>query len=154
MKAAQAGADIREPGDEVYEFLATRVEALLYRPGEYRSTVLRVGTLELDLIERTARRGDRPLHLLPREFRLLEYLMRREGEMVTRAMLFAEVWNYRFIPDSNSVNVHMGKLRHKVDQPGEPHMIQCVRGAGYVLIATTHDRTAHRPPDSRLGAQP
>ena len=117
--------------------LMARLEALLRRPAESRETTLRVGPLELDLIERTAQRGDRRIDLLPREFRLLEYMVRREGQMVTRAMLFEEVWNYRFVPNSNLVDVHMGRLRRKVDEPEEPPMIHSVRGAGFVLRAPT-----------------
>jgi two-component system OmpR family response regulator len=117
--------------------LVARLDALLRRPSESRETTLRVGPLELDLIERTARRGERAIDLLPREFRLLEYLVRHEGRVVTRAMLFEEVWNYRFVPDSNLVDVHMGRLRRKVDPSGEPPMIHSVRGAGFVLRAPT-----------------
>ena len=112
-----------------------RLEALLRRPAETRETRLRLGPLELDLIERRAQRGRRALELLPREFRLLEYMMRREGQTLTRAMLFEEVWRYRFVPDSNLVDVHMGRLRRKVDAPGEPPMIHSVRGAGFMLRA-------------------
>jgi two-component system, OmpR family, response regulator len=115
--------------------LMARLEALLRRPAESRETTLRVGPLELDLIERTAQRGNRRIDLLPREFRLLEYMVRREGQMVTRAMLFEEVWNYRFVPNSNLVDVHMGRLRRKVDEPEEAPMIHSVRGAGFVLRA-------------------
>jgi two-component system OmpR family response regulator len=115
--------------------LVARVEALLRRPAENRETVLRVDELELDLIERTARRGERVIELLPREFRLLEYLMRREGQVVTRAMLLEDVWNYRFIPQTNLVDVHIGRLRRKVDGPEEPPMIHSVRGAGFTLRA-------------------
>jgi two-component system, OmpR family, response regulator len=117
--------------------LIARLEALLRRPAESRETTLRVGPLELDLIERTAQRGSRRIDLLPREFRLLEYMIRREGQMVTRAMLFEEVWNYRFVPNSNLVDVHMGRLRRKVDEPEETPMIHSVRGAGFVLRAPT-----------------
>lgn len=115
--------------------LAARIEALLRRPVDSRVTNLRIGSLELDLIDRTARRGGRQIDLLPRECRLLEYMMRREGQMVTRAMLFEEVWNYRFVPDSNLVDVHMGRLRHKVDAAGEAPMIHSLRGAGFMLRA-------------------
>jgi two-component system OmpR family response regulator len=115
--------------------LVARVEALLRRPADTRETKLRVGPLELDLIDRTAQRGSRQIELLPRECRLLEYMMRREGQTVTRAMLFEDVWNYRFVPDSNLVDVHMGRLRHKVDAPGETPMIQNLRGAGFILRA-------------------
>ncbi len=113
--------------------LVARIEALLRRPAESRETILRVGQLELDLIERTATRDGRAIDLLPREFRLLEYMMRRSGQLLTRAMLLEEVWNYKFVPATNLVDVHMGRLRHKVDGPGEPPMIHNVRGAGFIL---------------------
>jgi two-component system OmpR family response regulator len=116
--------------------LIARIEALLRRPGESRDTVLRVGPLELDLIERTARRGDRVIDLLPREFRLLEYMMQRSDQLLTRAMLLEEVWNYKFVPATNLVDVHMGRLRHKVDLPGDAPMIHNVRGAGFILRAS------------------
>jgi two-component system, OmpR family, response regulator len=115
--------------------LIARVEALLRRPAENRDTVLRVGPLELDLIERTAKRGERAIDLLPREFRLLEYMMRRKEQMLTRAMLLEEVWNYKFVPQTNLVDVHMGRLRRKVDEPNEPPMIHNVRGVGFILRA-------------------
>jgi two-component system OmpR family response regulator len=115
--------------------LIARIEALLRRPAERRDTLLQVGPLRLDLIERTATRGDRVIELLPREFRLLEYMMRRKDQMLTRAMLLEEVWNYKFIPQTNLVDVHMGRLRHKVDMAHEPPMIHNVRGAGFILRA-------------------
>ena len=115
--------------------LVARLEALLRRPAETRDTVLRVGPLELDLIERTAKRGDREIELLPREFRLLEYMMQRKEQMLTRAMLLEEVWNYKFVPQTNLVDVHMGRLRRKVDGPNEPPMIHNVRGVGFILRA-------------------
>lgn len=113
--------------------LVARIEALLRRPVESRETVLRIGQLELDLIKRTARRGERVIDLLPREYRLLEYMMQRSDQLLTRAMLLEEVWNYKFVPATNLVDVHMGRLRHKVDGPGEPPMIHNVRGAGFIL---------------------
>ena len=116
--------------------LVARIEALLRRPPETRETVLRVGQLELDLIERTAKRGEREIDLLPREFRLLEYMMRRSDQLLTRAMLLEEVWNYKFVPATNLVDVHMGRVRHKVDGPGDTPMIHNVRGAGFILRAT------------------
>ena len=115
--------------------LVARIEALLRRPAETRETILRVGQLELDLIERTARRGEREIDLLPREFRLLEYMMRRSDQLLTRAMLLEEVWNYKFVPTTNLVDVHMGRVRHKVDWPGETAMVHNVRGAGFILRA-------------------
>ncbi len=115
--------------------LIARVEALLRRPAENPDTILRVGPLELDLLARTAKRGERPIELLPREFRLLEYMMRRKDQLLTRAMLFEEVWNYKFVPKSNLVDVHMGRLRRKVDQSGEQPMIHNIRGEGFLLRA-------------------
>jgi len=115
--------------------LIARIEALLRRPGETRETTLRVGSLELDLIERTVKRGERNIELLPREFRLLEYMMRRKDQLLTRAMLFEEVWNYKFVPQSNLVDVHMGRLRRKVDRAEEQPMIHNIRGEGFVLRA-------------------
>lgn len=115
--------------------LIARLEALLRRPADIRDTTLRVGPLELDLIERTAVRESREIDLLPREFRLLEYMMRHQDQMLTRAMLLEEVWNYKFVPQTNLVDVHMGRLRRKVDGPNETPMIHNVRGAGFVLRA-------------------
>jgi two-component system OmpR family response regulator len=113
--------------------LVARLEALLRRPADTRQTTLQVGALELDLIERTAKRGDRVIGLLPREFRLLEYMMRRHDQLLSRAMLLQDVWNYKFVPATNLVDVHMGRLRHKVDGPGETPMISNIRGAGFTL---------------------
>ena len=113
--------------------LVARIEALLRRPAESRETILHVGPLELDLIKRTAKRGDRAIELLPREFRLLEYMMQRSDQLLTRAMLLEEVWNYKFVPATNLVDVHMGRLRHKVDGPNDPPMIHNVRGSGFIL---------------------
>ncbi len=111
--------------------LATRVEVLLRRPNDTRATILRVGPLTLDLIERHARRGERDIELLPREFKILEYMMRRVGQNITRDMLLEDVWGYRFLPQTNLVDVHMGKLRQKVDQPGEPPLFSSVRYVGF-----------------------
>jgi two-component system OmpR family response regulator len=115
--------------------LVARIEALLRRPADSRDTVLRVGTLELDLLSRKARRGEREIDLLPREFRLLEYMMRRKDQLLTRAMLFEEVWNYKIVPQSNLVDVHMSRLRRKIDGGDDTPMIQNVRGEGFVLRA-------------------
>jgi two-component system OmpR family response regulator len=115
--------------------LVARLEALLRRPVESRETVLRVGPLELDLMERTAKRGERTIDLLPREFRLLEYMMHRKEQVLTRAMLLEEVWKYKFVPQTNLIDVHMGRLRHKVDEPHELPMIHNVRGVGFILRA-------------------
>jgi two-component system, OmpR family, response regulator len=113
--------------------LAARVEALLRRPISTRETVLRVGPLEADLIDKIVRRGERDINLLPREFRLLEYLMRRPDRIVTREMLLKDVWRYRFVPKTNLVDVHIGKLRRKIDAPDEVPLLQSVRSVGFML---------------------
>ncbi len=99
-------------------------------------TVLRVGSLELDLLDRTAKRGDRQIDLRPREFRLLKYMMQRHDDLLTRATLLKEVWRYRFVPETNLVDVHMGRLRRKIDGPNDPPLVRCVRGVGFVLGTT------------------
>ena len=116
--------------------LTARLEALVRRPAGGTQTVLRVGPVELDLIARRATRGGRLLELLAREFQLLEYLMRREGQVVTRQMLLEDVFGYRFELKTNLVDVHMGRLRRKLDPSGEPSLIATARGLGFVLHAS------------------
>jgi two-component system, OmpR family, response regulator len=135
VRGLRAGGDDYLAKPFALEELAARLEALLRRPSDPRETLLRVGPLELDLIARVARRGHRELELLPREFQLLEYMMRREGQVLTRAMLLENVWNYRFVPQTNLVDVHVGRLRKKLDAAGEAPMILSVRGAGFQLRA-------------------
>jgi two-component system, OmpR family, response regulator len=137
VRGLRAGGDdyLIKPFD-LAELIA-RIEALLRRPTDSRETKLRVGPLELDLIARTAKRGERSIELLPREFRLLEYMMQRKDQLLTRAMLLEEVWNYKFVPQTNLVDVHMGRLRRKVDAPDEPPMIHNVRGVGFILRVPT-----------------
>ena len=113
--------------------LRARVEVLARRPADAQQTVLRFEDLEIDLLDRRAQRAGRDLDLVPREFRLLEFLVRHAGQVVTRAILFEGVWHYRFDPGTNLVDVHIGKLRRKVDAPGEPQLIHTVRGTGFVL---------------------
>jgi two-component system OmpR family response regulator len=112
--------------------LIARIEALRRLP-DASGTILRVGPLELDLIARTAKRGDRIIDLRPREYRLLEYMMRHRDEILTRALILTEVWNYKFVPQSNLVDVHMGRLRHKIDTQHESPMISNIRGVGFIL---------------------
>jgi DNA-binding winged helix-turn-helix (wHTH) protein len=111
-------------------------EALVRLPAPPNETVLRVGPLELDLLDRTAKRGDRQIDLRPREFRLLKYMMQRSDKLLTRATLLKDVWHYKFVPETNLVDVHMGRLRRKVDGPNEAPVIRNVRGVGFVLSAT------------------
>lgn len=114
--------------------MAARVEVLLRRNAS-RPMVLRVSDLELDLIDRTARRAGTVLDLLPTEFRLLEFLMRHSGRVMTRTMIFEAVWGYHFDPGTNVIEVHIGRLRRKLDPPEWEPLIHTVRGVGYVLEA-------------------
>lgn len=116
--------------------MAARVEVLLRRHGDAApETTLRVADLELDLITRVARRGGVELELLPTEFRLLEFLVRQTGQVLTRTMIFEAVWGYHFDPGTNVIEVHIGRLRRKIDIPGAPPLIRTVRGTGYLLEA-------------------
>jgi len=144
MISALSGVDarvrgLRAGGDDYLtkpfapEEMAARIEVLLRRRRAARETVLRVGDLELDLIARSARRGGRALDLLPLEFRLLEYLMRNAGQVLTRTMIFEAVWGYHFDPGTNVIDVHIGRLRRKVEADGVPVLIRTVRGCGYTI---------------------
>jgi two-component system OmpR family response regulator len=113
--------------------LLARIEALLRRTAQTNEVILRVGPLELNRIRRTAQRGSRNVELAARQFRLLEYMMRRADQLLTRAMLLKDVWGYKFVPTTNLVDVHIGQLRQKVDGPGETPLINTVRGAGFIL---------------------
>jgi two-component system OmpR family response regulator len=113
--------------------LVARIQAQLRRQTETRDTVLRQGLLEVDIVARTVTNAGKLVDLLPREFQLLVYFMRRPGQLVTRAILLEDVWNYRFLPQTNLVDVHLGKLRRKIDAPGAPSLIQNVRGVGFIL---------------------
>ena len=133
---------LRAGGDDYltkpFEFieLTARLDALSRRriaPSEERVNRLRVGNLELDLLKRSVKRGERTVELLPREYALLEYLVQHAEQVVTRTMLFEAVWNYAYDERTNVIEVHMGRLRRKVDGDGEEPMIHTIRGAGYVL---------------------
>jgi two-component system OmpR family response regulator len=133
IRGLKAGGDDYLTKPFALEELAARIEALLRRPIETREAVLRAGPMEMNFIDRTVRRGAREIELLPVEFKLLEYLMRRPGQVVTRAMLLEDVWHFRFVPQTNVVDVHIGKLRRKVDQPPDPPLIQSIRSAGFMF---------------------
>ncbi len=115
--------------------LVARVEAMLRRLDDVRTTKLQVGDLEMDLIEKTVHRGGVKIELLPREFRLLEYFLRHPGRVITRAMLLQEVWQYHFSLETNVVDVHISNLRKKIDTKGMPSLIVNIRGAGFMLNA-------------------
>jgi two-component system, OmpR family, response regulator len=116
--------------------LAARLEALLRRRRrETAETHIRVGQLELDLVRREAKRAGRRIELLPMEFKLLEFMMRNAGRSLSRRFLFESVWGYHFDPGTNLIDVHMGKLRRKIDASEGEAMIRTERGVGYVLDA-------------------
>jgi DNA-binding winged helix-turn-helix (wHTH) protein len=117
-------------------------------------TVLRVGPLELDLIDRTAKRGDRHIDLRPREFQLLKYMMQRSDKLVTRAALLKEVWHYKYLPKTNVVDVQMGLLRRKIDGANEAPMIRNVRGVGFVLDTTPLSQGSPTTPAARTMPAP
>jgi two-component system OmpR family response regulator len=133
VKGLRAGGDDYLTKPFAFAELVARIEALLRRPSLTPQSLLRAGPLEMELIGRTVRRGDRQIDLLPREFKLLEYMMRRPNQILTRAMLLEDVWNYRFLTETNVVDVHIGKLRRKVDAAGEEPLIHSVRGAGFTF---------------------
>lgn len=134
---------LRAGGDDYltkpFEFieLTARLDALMRRrsvtSNPERESRLKVGKLEIDLLNRSVRRGDRVIELLPREYALLEHLMRHADQVMTRTMLFETVWNYSYDEHTNVIEVHIGRLRRKIDGEGEAQMIHTVRGAGYVL---------------------
>jgi two-component system OmpR family response regulator len=131
---------LRAGGDDylvkpfAYSELLARLEALVRRGNaEAAETVLRVADLEMDLLTRTVSRAGQALELQPREFRLLEYLMRHAGQVVTRTMLLESVWDYHFDPQTNVIDVHISRLRGKIDKGFEQSLLRTVRGAGYSL---------------------
>jgi two-component system OmpR family response regulator len=114
--------------------LIARVDALARRRNpDAVKTRLEVGDLEMDLLARTVKRGGEAILLQPREFRLLEFLMRNAGQVVTRTMLLEKVWDYHFDPQTNVIDVHISRLRAKIDKPYGAAMLHTVRGAGYRL---------------------
>ena len=116
--------------------LLARIEALARRSATAaKETVLRVGDLELDLIARTAKRAGKDIELLPREFQVLEYLVRNTGQVVPRAMLLQQVWNLNFNPTTNVIDVYIGRVRRKVDNHHGYPLIHTVRGVGFCIRA-------------------
>jgi DNA-binding response OmpR family regulator len=136
VRGLKAGGDdyLTKPFD--FLELTARLDALMRRNvGPAAETTLRVGDLEVDLLTHSVCRRGQTIELLPREYRLLEYLMRHAGQVVTRTMLFEEVWHYRYGEPTNVIDVHIGKLRRKIDLGSPASMIQTVRGSGYILNA-------------------
>jgi len=136
VKGLRAGGDDYLTKPFAFSELLARVEALARRgKGDGPITRLQVGDLELDLLSRQVKRAGQKIDLQPREFRLLEYLMRHAGQVVTRTMLLEGVWDYHFDPQTNVIDVHVSRLRQKVDKPFPSQLIHTVRNAGYMLKA-------------------
>jgi two-component system OmpR family response regulator len=136
VRGLRAGGDDYLVKPFAFAELLARVEALARRSATVvRETVLRVGDLEVDLVSRTVTRRGREIKLLPREFRLLEYLVRNESRVVPRAMLLQHVWDLHFDPTTNIIDVYVGRVRRKVDDEQAYPLIHTVRGVGYCLRA-------------------
>jgi len=132
----RAGGDDYLAKPYAFNELLARVETLGRRKSaEPHKTRLQVGDLEIDLLARTARRAGEDILLQPREFKLLEYLMRNAGSVVTRTMLLENVWNYHFDPQTNVIDVHISRLRAKIDKEFDEPLLHTVRGAGYTIRA-------------------
>lgn len=136
VKGLRAGGDDYLPKPYSFAELLARVEALARRGGgRGEETVYRAGDLELDRLSHRVTRGGEEILLQPREFRLLEYLMKHAGQVVTRTMLLENVWDYHFDPQTNVIDVHVSRLRGKIDKDFERPLLHTVRGAGYRLEA-------------------
>lgn len=134
VKGLRAGGDDYLPKPYSFAELFARVEVLARRrPGRSEETVYRVGDLELDRLSHRVMRGDSEIVLQPREFRLLEYMMKHAGQVVTRTMLLENVWDYHFDPQTNVIDVHVSRLRSKIDKGFAKPLLHTVRGAGYMI---------------------
>ena len=133
----RAGGDDYLTKPYAFTELLARVEVLCRRGNaKDAETVYRVGDLELDRLSHTVRRAAREISLQPREFKLLEYLMRHGGQVVTRTMLLENVWDYHFDPQTNVIDVHISRLRSKIEKGFDSAILHTIRGAGYMLKAT------------------
>ncbi|OLY45139.1 two-component system, OmpR family, response regulator [Bartonella apis] len=132
----RAGGDDYLTKPYAFSELLARIEVLQRRKNPKEAeTIYRVGDLELDRLTHTAKRGGQDIILQPREFRLLEYLMRHAGQVVTRTMLLENVWDYHFDPQTNVIDVHISRLRSKIEKGFDTPLLHTVRGAGYMLKA-------------------
>lgn len=138
VEGLHAGGDDYLTKPFAFSELLARIEALARRSSTLseQETSLHVADLELNLLARTATRAGKNIDLQPREFRLLEYLMRHAGQVVTRTMLLEQVWDYNFDPQTNVIDVHVSRLRAKIDKGFDPALILTIRGAGYMIDAT------------------
>ena len=134
VKGLRAGGDDYLVKPFAFAELLARVEALGRRPTvDAPATKLKVADLEMDLLSRTVTRNGKKIDVQPREFRLLEHLMRHAGQVVTRTMLLEKVWDYHFDPQTNVIDVHISRLRGKIDRNFDRPLLHTVRGAGYMM---------------------
>ncbi|WP_428562424.1 MAG: winged helix-turn-helix domain-containing protein [Solidesulfovibrio sp. DCME] len=134
VKGLRAGGDDYLVKPYAFAELLARLEALLRRGrADAPDTTLKLADLEMDLVARTVKRAGRPIELKPKEFALLEYLMRHAGHVVTRTMLLENVWDYSFDPQTNVIDVHISRLRQKIDKGHDKPLLATIRGAGYSL---------------------
>ncbi len=134
VKGLRAGGDDYLTKPYAFSELQARLEALMRRgQAAPTETTLSLGDLEIDLLARTVTRSGRRIELLPREFQILEYLMRHSGQVVTRTMLLENVWNYHFDPKTGVIDVQISRLRQKLDKDFDTPLLHTVRGAGYCL---------------------
>ena len=133
VKGLRAGGDDYLVKPYSFAELLARVEVLARRRGGREETVYRVADLELDRLSHRVTRGKEEISLQPREFRLLEYLMKHAGQVVTRTMLLENVWDYHFDPQTNVIDVHISRLRSKIDKGFTPPLLHTIRGAGYMI---------------------
>jgi two-component system OmpR family response regulator len=134
VKGLRAGGDDYLPKPYAFSELLARVEVLGRRKGTpEQDVVYRVGDLELDRLSHEVRRGGKEIPLQPREFRLLEYLMKNAGQVVTRTMLLEHVWDYHFDPQTNVIDVHVSRLRSKIEKDFSRPLLKTIRGAGYMI---------------------
>jgi two-component system, OmpR family, response regulator len=134
VKGLRAGGDDYLPKPYSFTELLARVEVLSRRgSGPAEESSYRVGDLELDRLSRRVVRGNEKVDLQPREFRLLEYLMKHAGQVVTRTMLLENVWDYHFDPQTNVIDVHISRLRSKIDKGHDKPLLHTIRGAGYMI---------------------
>ena len=155
VKGLQAGGDDYLTKPFAFAELLARLQALIRRStGQVEPTRLSLGDLSLDLLSRRAERAGTQIDLRPREYALLEYLLRNQGRVLTKTMILSHVWGYNFDPGTNVVDVLVSRLREKIDRDFEPKLLHTVRGVGYVLKAEMMDETrpvAGEEPSARFG---
>jgi len=146
VRGLKAGGDDYLTKPFAFPELAARIEALVRRSSaNYDVRELKLANLVVDLVTRGVTRGGKPISLQPREFKLLAYMMMNSGQVLTRTMLLASVWDYHFDPQTNVIDVQISRLRQKIDGPAESPLIHTVRGMGYMMAAESVSRSGPAP---------